>query len=147
MKRGDRRIGIHGTLHPHSATFLTGAPRRTETETAWFGSREIQITGRAAETRAEEFLRPLTVCFMTDDARAVTFSTGQIDRFAQSRFNTVLHDNPIDNRFDRVRFSRRERTGFCDIHEFAINSCSHKSVASNPIQYIPMSAPPPAHHG
>ena len=102
MKNGNRTFAVDGSLNTQTGAFLTRTPRRSEAETAWFRSREIQTAFRTTESCAVEFLSPLTIRFMTDDAGAIAFAAGQLDRFAKTRGNAFLNDDAIDDGFDRM---------------------------------------------
>ena len=77
-----------------------------EAEMSWFGSREIQVTIRAAESDAEHSLDPIVILLMSNHARATAFATGQLYRLTQSLINSIFDHDTVNHDVNRMLAGR-----------------------------------------
>ena len=70
---------------------------------------------------------PTVAHLLADDAGAITQFQRQRNRFIQSIAQASLHDDPIDDGFDRVRLCFGQLGGLCNVQYFAVDPGAYET--------------------
>ena len=128
LLRGDRVvIRLFGDKHAETSALQARSVRAVEAERARFEFRKADAAIGAGETAAVSVILPAVCRLLGQHDCAVAVLERQFDRLAQSSLQPGLHDDPIDDRFDRVRLRLGERRRLRGFDHVAVHASTHEA--------------------